>query len=150
MIPQSNPDPCFQGQPQKMATASGQQKGLQAILEEHGFNVTHLKAKCAPVCPFESQNCCMARFLSQKEDFANQESMLETFIKGTGHECLFLPKFHCELNPIEMVSKKKWFINTLTKSSLSIRDGVNTVTRSTLKTILQRRRPMQRKSWMCA
>ena len=29
--------------------------------------------------------------------------MLETLIKGSGHECLFLPKFHCELNPIEMV-----------------------------------------------
>ena len=30
--------------------------------------------------------------------------MLEVFIKGTGHQCHFLPKFHCELNPIKMVS----------------------------------------------
>ena len=30
--------------------------------------------------------------------------MLETLIKAAGHECIFLPKFHCELNPIEMVS----------------------------------------------
>jgi len=104
-IPQSNPDARLQGQPQKMTTSSGQQKGLQAVLEEHGFNVLHLKAKCVPVCPFESQNCCMAQLLSQQEDFINQESMLEVFIKGTGHQCLFLPKFHCELNPIEMVSK---------------------------------------------
>ncbi|KAF8223820.1 hypothetical protein L208DRAFT_1411337, partial [Tricholoma matsutake] len=55
-IPQSNPDPCFQGQPQKMTTSSGQQKGLQAVLEERGFNVSCLKAKCTPVCPFKSQN----------------------------------------------------------------------------------------------
>jgi hypothetical protein len=88
-----------------MTTSSGQQKGLQAVLEERGFNFTGLKAKCAPVCPFESQNCCMARLLSQQEDFTNQESMLETFIKKSSHECLFLPKFHCELNPIEMVCK---------------------------------------------
>ena len=108
-IPQSNPDPRFRGQPQKMTTLSGQQKGLQAVLEERGFDVSHLKAKCAPVCPFESQNCCMARLLSQQEDFMNQESMLETFIRGAGHECLFLPKFHCELNPIEMVSKNMFF-----------------------------------------
>ncbi|KAF8229285.1 hypothetical protein L208DRAFT_1402358 [Tricholoma matsutake] len=44
-IPQSNPDPHFQGQPQKMTTSSGQQKGLQAVLEECRFNVLCLKAK---------------------------------------------------------------------------------------------------------
>ena len=103
IIPQLNPDPHFQGQPQQMTTSSGQQKGLKAVLEERGFDVLRLKAKCAPVCPFESQNCCMARLLSQQEDFVNQESMVETLIKGAGHECIFLPKFHCELNPIEMV-----------------------------------------------
>ena len=31
--------------------------------------------------------------------------MIETLIKGAGHKCIFLPKFHCELNLIEMVSK---------------------------------------------
>jgi len=108
-IPQSNTDLHFWGQPQKMMTSSGQQNSLQAVLEERGFNVLHLKAKCTPVCPFESQNCCMAQLLSQQEDFMNQESMLETFIQGAGHECLFLPKFHCKLNPIEMVSKNLFF-----------------------------------------
>jgi hypothetical protein len=44
----------------------------------------------------------MARLLSQQEDFVNQPSMLETLIKERGHLCIFLPKFHCELNPIEM------------------------------------------------
>ena len=87
-----------------MTTASGEAKGLKAVLEERGFDVSLLRAKCAPVCPFESHNCCMARLLSQQEDFINQESMLETLIKSVGHECIFLPKFHCELNPIEMVS----------------------------------------------
>jgi len=104
IIPQSNPDPCVQGQPQQMMTSSGQQKGWQAVLQECRFDVSHLKAKCAPVCPFESQNCCMARLLSQQEDFVNQESIVETLIKGAGHNCIFLLKFHCELNPIEMVS----------------------------------------------
>ncbi|KAF7984968.1 hypothetical protein HWV62_9917 [Athelia sp. TMB] len=103
IIPHSNPDQRFRGQPQKMTTSSGEAKGLQAVLEERGFNVSRLRAKCSPVCPFESQNCCMARLLSQQDDFKDQESMLETFIKAAGHECLFLPKFHCELNPIEMV-----------------------------------------------
>ena len=49
-------------------------------------------------------NCCMARILSKQEDFTNQISMLETVLREAGHLCIFLPKFHCELNPIEMVS----------------------------------------------
>ncbi|OAX33306.1 hypothetical protein K503DRAFT_664982, partial [Rhizopogon vinicolor AM-OR11-026] len=38
----------------------------------------------------------------QQDNFRCQLSMLEQLIKDTGHECIFLPKFHCELNPIEM------------------------------------------------
>jgi len=63
-----------------------------------------MKAKCSPVCPWENTNCCMARLLSKQDDFVNQTSMLEQVIKDAGHKCIFLPKFHCELNPIEMVS----------------------------------------------
>ncbi|KIJ94306.1 hypothetical protein K443DRAFT_57693, partial [Laccaria amethystina LaAM-08-1] len=48
--------------------------------------------------------CCVARILSKQDDFANQISVLETMIWEAGHECIFLPKVHCELNPIEMVS----------------------------------------------
>jgi hypothetical protein len=47
--------------------------------------------------------CCMYRVLSLQEDFANEKSMLQHYIEGRGHICMFLPKFHCELNPIEMV-----------------------------------------------
>jgi len=88
-----------------MTTGSGEAKGLKQVLDEHTFNTAKLRAKCAPVCPFESQNCCMAQLLSQPEDFTDQLSMLETLINGAGHECIFLPKFPCELNPIEMISK---------------------------------------------
>ncbi|KIL56227.1 hypothetical protein M378DRAFT_50672, partial [Amanita muscaria Koide BX008] len=102
VIPQSNPFAEFRGQAQKMTLPNGQPKGLQRVLGERGFNVSGLKAKCSPVCPFESQNCCMAWLLSQQDDFINQPSMLETLLKASGHECIFLPKFHCELNPIEM------------------------------------------------
>ena len=104
VIPQSNPNPQFRGIYQEMVTPEGEAKGLEDCLEERGFNVSKMKAKCSPVCPFESQNCCMARLLSQQEDFMDQPSMLELMIKEKGHECIFLPKFHCELNPIEMVN----------------------------------------------
>jgi hypothetical protein len=104
VIPTSNPSAEQRGKPQAMKHSNGQPKGLQTVLEERGFTgLRQLKAKCSPVCPIESQNCCMAHLLSQQDDFRNQPSQLETLIKTKGHECIFLPKFHCELNPIEMV-----------------------------------------------
>jgi hypothetical protein len=103
IIPQSNPDVSKRGLVQKMTLPDGTQKGLKATLEERGFDVSNLRAKCSPVCPFESKDCCMARLLSQQEDVKNQVSMLEKNITSRGHLCIFLPKFRCELNPIEMV-----------------------------------------------
>jgi hypothetical protein len=47
--------------------------------------------------------CCMYRALSLQDDFANEKPMLQHYLEGRGHVCLFLPKFHCELNPIEML-----------------------------------------------
>lgn len=48
-------------------------------------------------------NCCMQRMLSLQDDFKNEKPLLQLVIEKAGHKCLFLPKFHCELNPIEMV-----------------------------------------------
>jgi len=104
VIPMNNPKIECCGKPQKMTTESGEPKGLQQTLEERGFNVQELQAKCSPICPFESNNCCMACLLSKQDDFHFQESLLEQKLKAKGHMCVFLPKFHCELNPIEMVN----------------------------------------------
>ena len=94
----------------KNALPDGRPKGLQRVLEKCGFKVKNLKAKCSPVCPIDSINCCLAHLLSQQDDFKNQPSMLETLIKSHNHECIFLPKFYCELNPIEMASFYSFFI----------------------------------------
>ncbi|KAF9489413.1 hypothetical protein BDN71DRAFT_1529516 [Pleurotus eryngii] len=102
IILESNPTPEYQGQKQAMTLPNGEQKGLKHTLEEHGFNVHSLRAKCSPVCPIDSENCCMARLLSQQDDFKNQPSMLKTLIHAARHKVIFLPKFHCKLNPIEM------------------------------------------------
>ena len=50
-----------------------------------------------------AQDCCMQRALSLEKDFADEKPLLQLVIEKAGHKCLFLPKFHCELNPIEMV-----------------------------------------------
>lgn len=50
-----------------------------------------------------SRTCCMQHVLSPQPDFVAEKPLLQVIIEKAGHKCLFLPKFHCELNPIEMV-----------------------------------------------
>ena len=102
VILMSNPSPEVCRKPQKMTMENGDTKGLQQMLEECGFSVDGLKAKCSPICGLESEGCCMAQLLSKQDDFQSQKSLLEEKITGRGHLCVFLPKFHCELNPIKM------------------------------------------------
>ena len=117
IIPMNNPDIECRGKPQKMTTEAGEAKGLQQTLEERGFRVRGMRVKCAPICPFENNDCCMARLLSKQDDFRNQESLLEQKIKARGHLCVFLPKFHCELNPIEMVCLNHFYSHVITEHS---------------------------------
>jgi hypothetical protein len=44
----------------------------------------------------------MRKVLSEQADFRAEIPLLQLVIKRAGHLCYFLPKFHCELNPIEM------------------------------------------------
>jgi hypothetical protein len=60
IIPISNPDASCRGKVQKMTTEKGEQKGLQTVLQEQGFNVKGMIAKCKPVCPIKNKGCCMA------------------------------------------------------------------------------------------
>jgi hypothetical protein len=57
------------------------------------------------------------------------ESILETLIKNLGHECIFLPKFHCEPNPIEwhVAHNHCYGISLLFPFFLSIGDGSNII-----------------------
>jgi len=103
IIPINNPCAEFHKKPQKMTTNTSEAKGLKQVLEERGFEVHGMTAKCSPVCPFKNNNCCMACLLSKQDDFQLQVSLLKQKIITKGHMCAFLPKFHCELNPIEMV-----------------------------------------------
>lgn len=44
----------------------------------------------------------MRKVLSLQADFLAEKPQLQLVIEVAGHKCYFLPKFHCELNPIEM------------------------------------------------
>ena len=45
----------------------------------------------------------MRSTLKTFDDFQVPKSILEEYIERHGHLCMFFPKYHCELNPIERV-----------------------------------------------
>jgi hypothetical protein len=80
-------------------------KGMAQILHERGFNKeAELRAQCPGFkCPTNKiPSCCCRRFLYNQPDFVNVKSCLEILCDGRGYRLLLLPKFHCELNFIEM------------------------------------------------
>ena len=85
----------------------GEAKGLQQVLLERGIDVKQLKmpldCKIANVDPSQGDvlMCCARHCMASQPDFRAQVSILEETIEKAGHICLFLPKYHCELNPIE-------------------------------------------------
>ena len=61
-----------------------------------------LKIICKkPNCDPDATACHTTRILSQQPDFREQKSLVQEVIEAAGHICIFLPKFHCELNFIE-------------------------------------------------
>ena len=52
-------------------------------------------------CLVGSGSCCAKRLIEVQPDFQEQHSLMQEVIEAAGHLCIFLPKFHCELNFIE-------------------------------------------------
>ena len=104
---------------QKMHNASGVQLGLLSILRERGkhcqknpdgqYTIHELNKLCNS-CRHHTEKedptatCCLYGVLSKEPDFLEQKSWLsETVEKYPGCYIFFYPKFHCELNFIEMI-----------------------------------------------
>jgi len=47
-------------------------------------------------------HCCAKHILDLQLDFVAQTSLVQEVIMSVGNLCIFLPKFHCELNFIEL------------------------------------------------
>ena len=47
--------------------------------------------------------CCLYQVLSLQEDFIDEKPKIQHYLEGRGHICMFYPKFHFEINPIEML-----------------------------------------------
>lgn len=73
---------------QKLVDRRGLPKGMEKVLEERGINTATLKADD------------MRSLLPYHHD---EKTMIEHLLETEGLKGIFLPKFHCELNPIERV-----------------------------------------------
>jgi hypothetical protein len=92
---------------------TGKFKGMAVILEEHrkkgdleAISELELKKKnteCTQVHRLNSGTCCIQCILFNQPHFAAVKSSLKDMCVEFHCTVLFLPKFHCELNPIEMV-----------------------------------------------
>ena len=84
-------DTIWNGQPQSMTLPDGQLKGAALVLEERGYSTRGMKLEK------------MRAILADHNDFKNEKCRGDRFLSNSGHICVFIPKFHCELNPIERV-----------------------------------------------
>lgn len=76
---------------QPMVDSKGRAKGLRQVLIERGlFKEGMVKAD-------------MVALLSKQPDFSQQPTLVEELLSKRGHSVVFLPKFHCELNPVERI-----------------------------------------------
>ncbi|KAI6096038.1 hypothetical protein F5141DRAFT_1191132 [Pisolithus sp. B1] len=82
-------------------------KGMSQILQECGYDVKGLLTECKGFkCPEGWRDCCCHRILFNEPDFKNVKSLLEATCRAQGVQVIFLPKFHCELNFIEMFAMR--------------------------------------------
>jgi len=83
-----------------------QAKGMKQILIERGLYYEGLIGDCQlckeKIDDITRTDCCMRKILSLQNDFISQKSQLQEEIEKRGHKCIFYPKYHCELNYIEM------------------------------------------------
>jgi len=77
-----------------------QPKGIIIVLVEHGIIYPGLCGKCKK-CDLESESCYLKHVLENQPYFLAQRSLMQEVIDIASHMCIFLPKFHCELNFIE-------------------------------------------------
>ncbi|KAF8595940.1 hypothetical protein BDV93DRAFT_455800 [Ceratobasidium sp. AG-I] len=82
-------------------------KGLAKILEERGIpDARKLRLHCPTGkgqagCPLNQANCCARKIMVNQPDILKQKTILQLLAESHNCSVLYLPKYHCELNPIE-------------------------------------------------
>ena len=120
-------DTMWQGEIQSLILPDGQPKGMKIVLEERGIDTSGWTAKQ------------MREELASHQDFLNEKPIVRKLVEEKGHKCVFIPKFHCELNPIERAwcdAKKKvlkYTNGTIVRLRKLVPESLNSVDASLIK-----------------
>ena len=115
------------GRIQRLVDNDGIPKGMKLVPEERGVDTSNMRAKE------------MRELLKTFPDFRAQKTIFEDYLDHRGHVCIFYPKFHCELSPIERVwcrSKKHthaYADGTITRLRKIVPEGLDSVTLEQMK-----------------
>ena len=92
----------------------GKPKGIKLILEERelwpkeGLRLTCNNKNIEANTSYP--DCCARHKLGAQPDFMTQIPLIQEVIENHGHKVIFYPKYHCELNYIEMYwGAAKWY-----------------------------------------
>ena len=107
----------------------GMPKGLTQLLKELGLYNSNMKRKVDG--EGDKAQCMSSTFMAQPH-IEEQKCILEEVTHSFGHEVLMLPKFHCELNPMERrwgrakYYTRRWCNSTMPKLRAVILDALGT------------------------
>ncbi len=122
----------YNGNIQEMTLPNGTAKGMKMVLEERGVCTKGMVAKD------------MTARLKTYEDLKNSKTILCELIESKGHMCVYLPKFHCELNPIERCwCQAKKYTRAYSNGSIVrlrkiVPEGMETATKDMIKKFFQK------------
>ncbi|KAG9127252.1 hypothetical protein FRC07_015158, partial [Ceratobasidium sp. 392] len=111
----------------------GQFKGLTTLLEERGVpNARKLKLRCPKDatrsgCPPGRTDCCAQQTMANQPDFLEQKTALQILAESHGCSVLYLPKYHCELNPIEQcwgAAKRTYRVSPFSSAEADLRKNM--------------------------
>lgn len=114
-LPNGSPQQFYYPLNHRKADLRGAFKGLAKILEERKIpGARKLRLQCPTTngqagCPPNRKDCCARKTMANQPDILAQKTTLQLFAESHGCSVLYLPKYHCELNPIEQcwaVSKR--------------------------------------------
>ena len=82
-------DTIWNGRVQKMVTCDDRPKGMRIVLQEHGVDTSGMRV------------ADMHIVLGSHVNLKNEKTALKHLVQEKGQRAIHIPKFHCELNPIE-------------------------------------------------